>query len=61
MEHTTNYNLNLPEGSDNAYISVLSENFSIIDTTMKSISDDIQTAIYVDTDDVIIPADEPGV
>jgi hypothetical protein len=34
MQHTPNFNLNLPEGGDNVKISDLNENFNIIDRNM---------------------------
>lgn len=55
MQHTTNYNLNLPEGSDKVDISKISDNFNAIDGIMKGLSDEIQDALYVDEDDPIIP------
>ena len=37
MTHTTNYNLNLPAGTDPAAITPLNQNFTMIDTYLKAL------------------------
>jgi len=49
MQHTTNFNLNLPEGTDNINISDLNENFNIIDSNMGGGTDFLVT--YTRNDD----------
>lgn len=39
MQHTTNYNLNLPQGSDNYNVGDFNENFQKIDQRMKTNAD----------------------
>lgn len=41
MEHTTNYNLNKPEETDNVNISDLNENADILDGVLKALQDEV--------------------